>query len=134
MKKMIKYYSATIFIIGLFTILMIVAGSHGHFSLQNKEASDASKIFMIFTATAIINLMKSEVNFAWQIGRVIANLIAVVTLVKILLFIIDFNINKGEFPILFPIVVVALTLFGAWMILDICISIIRVSNKRTIDH
>ena len=92
-------------------MLLYLGGSHGHINIQNKEVQKAILVFVLFLITGVINIIHLVSNIGSKVltGMTVAlNSVTLVALVQILLFIVDYNMYKGEIPMFITILLIAL--------------------------
>ena len=122
MERMRPLYSISVVLAGLFVVILIYAGSHGHFTLQNKATANSVLIFSVFLLSGISNLYTYLKGNKIPTGFNIAlNLVGFVTLLKILLFMFGLNDNES-FPMVFSLL--------TFMLLIVCMLIIRSDIKK----
>lgn len=117
MERIRPLYSISVVLTGFFVVILTYAGNHGYFTLQNKGTANSVFIFAVFLLSGISNLYAYLKGNKISTGFNIAlNLVGFVTLLKILLYIIDFNENKGSFPMVFSLLTFVL-LIGCMLII-----------------
>jgi hypothetical protein len=108
----IKKYIRPTFIILLiltafFAIALLGAGSHGNISMKNKQTISIIYGGIAFVLSAIVNLISMQKKYSIFMGLMsfALNLISGLILTYYLVFLIQFNIDGGNFPIFLLIII-----------------------------